>query len=85
MFVILLLIQKYVLYHYIPQQLSVFLIPIHSDMLQEKGYTPMTLLAMLVFAAFTRQSRPSSSTLIVRFSLIYRHASLHAIHSQKNN
>jgi len=41
----------------------------------------MTLLAMLVFAAFTRQSRPSSSTLIVKFSLMYRHASLHAVHS----
>jgi len=50
-----------------------------------KGYTPMTLLAMLVFAAFTRQSRPSSSTLIVRFSLMYRHASLHAAHSHKSN
>jgi len=39
-------------------------------MLQVKGYTPMTLLEMLVFAAFTRQSRPSSSTPTVKFSLM---------------
>jgi len=41
-----------------------------SHVLQQKGYTPITLLEMLVLAAFTRQSRPSSSTLIVRFSLM---------------
>ena len=48
-----------------------------DGVIKEKGYTPMTLLEMLVFAAFTRQSRPSSSTLTVRFSLMYRHASLY--------
>jgi len=41
----------------------------------------MTLLEMLVLAALTRQSWPSSSTLTVRFSVMYRQASLYSTQS----
>lgn len=41
-----------------------------------KGYTPMILEDMDVLAALMRHSLPKSSVAMVRFSLMYRTASL---------
>lgn len=49
---------------------------IHCAASEQKGYTPMILEDMEVLAALIRHSLPRSSVPMVRFSLIYRTASL---------
>ena len=45
-------------------------------LLTRKGYDPMILLDMLVFAALMMHSFPNSSTLMVKCSWMYLQASL---------